>query len=250
MSQQTQIDRVVPKFVAFIAEYPNPGACAAAPLADLLTIWQGLGYPRRCRNLHEAAKLMVRDHDAQVPASLDELLALPGIGDYTARAVLAFAEHVEIGIVDTNVSRVLARLSNTPLRKREAQDLADHLVPSGLSWEWNQVLMDFGATCCAARSPQCERCPIVDSCSWRIHGGDDPAPASAGTSKPQARFEGSNRQARGKLMKALVAGGVMRNKAEHAMGLANQSDRAETIIESLLADQLIVESNGVLQLPL
>lgn len=250
MSQQTQIDRVVPKFVAFIAEYPNPRSCAAAPLADLLAIWQGLGYPRRCRNLHEAAKLMVRDHDEQVPASLDELLALPGIGDYTARAVLAFAEHVEIGIVDTNVSRVLARLSNTPLRKREAQDLADHLVPSGLSWEWNQVLMDFGATCCAARSPQCERCPIVDSCGWRIHGGDDPAPASAGTSKPQARFEGSNRQARGKLMKALVAGGVMRNKAEQAMGLANQADRAETIIESLLADQLIVESNGVLQLPL
>jgi len=193
---------------------------------------------------------MVRDHDAQVPADLEQLLALPGIGEYTARAVLAFAEHVDVGVVDTNVTRVFARVMNKPLGKRETQTIADSIVPNGLSWEWNQVLMDFGATCCAARAPQCERCPIVRSCGWRLHGGDDPAPASAGTSKPQARFEGSNRQARGRLMKALVAGGVMRNKAEQAMGLANQSDRAELIIESLLADQLIVESNGMLHLPL
>jgi A/G-specific adenine glycosylase len=200
--------------------------------------------------LHEAAKVMVRDHDAQVPADLEQLLALPGIGEYTARAVLAFAEHVDVGVVDTNVTRVFARVMNKPLGKRETQTIADSIVPVGLSWEWNQVLMDFGATCCAARSPHCERCPIVESCDWRLHGGDDPAPASAGTSKPQARFEGSNRQARGRLMKALVAGGLMRNKAEQAMGLANQADRAEMIIESLLADQLIVESNGMLQLPL
>jgi A/G-specific adenine glycosylase len=200
--------------------------------------------------LHEAAKVMVRDHDAQVPADLEQLLALPGIGEYTARAVLAFAEHVDVGVVDTNVTRVFARVMNRPLGKRETQAIADSIVPVGLSWEWNQVLMDFGATCCAARSPHCERCPIVESCDWRLNGGDDPAPASAGTSKPQARFEGSNRQARGRLMKALVAGGVMRNKAEQAMGLVNQRDRAEMIIESLLADQLIVESNGVLRLPL
>ena len=193
---------------------------------------------------------MVRGHDAQVPADLEQLLALPGIGEYTARAVLAFAEHADVGVVDTNVTRVFARVMNKPLGKRETQTIADSLVPVGLSWDWNQVLMDFGATCCAARSPHCERCPIVESCGWRLHGGDDPAPASAGTSKPQARFEGSNRQARGRLMKALVAGGVMRNKAEQAMGLANQADRAEMIIESLLADQLIVESNGMLQLPL
>jgi A/G-specific adenine glycosylase len=250
MSQQTQIDRVVPKFQLFIHTFPSPRECADAPLSELLTIWQGLGYPRRCRNLHEAAKVMVRGHDAQVPADLEQLLALPGIGEYTARAVLAFAEHADVGVVDTNVTRVFARVMNKPLGKRETQTMADSIVPVGLSWEWNQVLMDFGATCCAARSPQCERCPIVESCDWRLHGGDDPAPASAGTSKPQARFEGSNRQARGRLMKALVAGGVMRNKAEQAMGLANQPDRAELIIESLLADQLIVESNGMLQLPL
>ena len=115
MSQQTQIDRVVPKFDAFISAFPSPLECANAPLADLLTIWQGLGYPRRCRNLHEAAKVMVQHHDAQVPTDLDQLMALPGIGDYTARAVLAFAEHVDVGVVDTNVTRVLARVMNLSL---------------------------------------------------------------------------------------------------------------------------------------
>jgi A/G-specific adenine glycosylase len=250
MSQQTQIDRVVPKFQVFIETFPSPRECADAPLSDLLTIWQGLGYPRRCRNLHEAAKLMVRDHDSQVPADLDLLLALPGIGEYTARAVLAFAEHVDVGVVDTNVTRVFARVLNKPLGKRETQTIADSTVPVGLSWEWNQVLMDFGATCCAARAPKCEQCPIVVACGWRTTGGDDPAPASAGTSKPQARFEGSNRQARGKLMKALIAGGVVRSKAELVMGLVNQRDRAEVIVESLLEDHLVVDVNGMLQLPL
>lgn len=250
MSQQTQIDRVVPKFQAFIGAFPTPRECADAPLSDLLTIWQGLGYPRRCRNLHEAAKSMVHNHHSQVPADLEQLLALQGIGEYTARAVLAFAEHVDVGVVDTNVTRVFARVLNKPLGKRETQTIADSTVPVGLSWEWNQVLMDFGATCCAARAPKCEQCPIAASCGWRLHGGDDPAPASAGTSKPQVRFEGSNRQARGKLMKALVAGGVSRTKAENAMGLKNQPDRAEMIIESLLADRLIIDVNGMLQLPL
>ena len=250
MSQQTQIDRVVPKFQAFIEAFPTPRECADAPLSELLTIWQGLGYPRRCRNLHEAAKLMVCNHHSQVPADLELLLALPGIGEYTARAVLAFAEHADVGVVDTNVTRVFARVLNKPLGKRETQTIADSTVPVGLSWEWNQVLMDFGATCCAARSPKCDQCPIATSCGWRNHGGDDPAPASAGTSKPQARFVGSNRQARGKLLKVLVAGGVMRNKAEHAMGLVEQPDRAELIVESLLADHLIIDVNGMLQLPL
>jgi A/G-specific adenine glycosylase len=250
MSQQTQIDRVVPKFQAFIEAFPTPRECADAPLSELLTIWQGLGYPRRCRNLHESAKSMVRNHHSQVPADLEQLLALPGIGEYTARAVLAFAEHVDVGVVDTNVTRVFARVLNKPLGKRETQVFADSVVPVGLSWEWNQVLMDFGATCCAARAPKCEQCPVVVACGWRTTGGDDPAPASAGTSKPQARFEGSNRQARGKLMKALIAGGVVRSKAELVMGLVNQRDRAEVIIESLLADRLIIDVNGMLQLPL
>lgn len=250
MSQQTQIDRVVPKFNSFIDAFPSPQECAEAPLSDLLVIWQGLGYPRRCRNLHESAKAMVLHHKSQVPTDLEQLLALPGIGDYTARAVLAFADHVDIGVVDTNITRVFARVVNTSLGKREAQNIADKVVPEGMSWEWNQVLMDFGATCCTARAPRCGDCPIAQWCKWRECGGDDPAPASAGTSKPQARFEGSNRQARGKLMKSLATAVVSREKASQIMGLQNQRERAHMIIESLLTDRLIIEIDGVLQLAL
>ncbi|MGA1658632.1 MAG: hypothetical protein ACO38O_06205 [Ilumatobacteraceae bacterium] len=122
MAQQTQVSRVVPKYVAFMQRYPTPAACAGAPLADLLTLWSGLGYPRRCKHLHDAARAIMHLHDGRVPDSLDALLALPGIGPYTARAVLAFADERDVAVVDTNVARVLSRLDG-PIR-----DLADLLA--------------------------------------------------------------------------------------------------------------------------
>ena len=249
MSQQTQIDRVVPKFEAFVEQFPTPSDCANASLSQLLDIWQGLGYPRRCRNLHDAAKQMVEQHNGEVPSTLEALLALPGVGDYTARAVLAFADHEDVGIVDTNTARVIARVQNKSFAKKELQQVADALVPEGLSWEWNQVLMDFGATVCTARSPKCGECVVNKLCMWKVRGGDDPAPATAGTSKPQARFEGSDRQARGKLMKALVGGAVRCNDAARVMGLREQEERAQKIVQSLLADRLIVLVNDFYQSP-
>ncbi len=249
MSQQTQVYRVVPKFNLFLEQFPTPTACASASLGELLEIWQGLGYPRRCRNLHEAAKVMVLRHNGEVPTTLESLVGLPGVGDYTARAVMAFADHADVGVVDTNVARVLARVSNKVMSKREVQSLADEIVPEGLGWEWNQVLMDFGATVCSARVPKCASCSINDYCGWRKLGGDDPAPATAGTSKPQSRFEGSDRQARGKLMKALIAGAVRSTDAPIVMGLAEQQERSGVIIQSLLNDGLIAQVNGWYQQP-
>jgi A/G-specific adenine glycosylase len=249
MSQQTQVHRVVPKFNLFLEQFPTPTVCAGAALGELLEIWQGLGYPRRCRNLHEAAKVMVLRHNGEVPTSLEELVALPGVGDYTARAVMAFADHADVGVVDTNVARVLARVNNKVLGKKEAQLIADEIVPEGLGWEWNQVLMDFGATVCSARAPQCDQCVVKLHCRWKLDGGQDPAPASAGTSKPQSRFEGSDRQARGKLMKALVSGGVRTTDAAKVMGLGEQQERSEAIVKSLLVDGLIAQVNGWYQQP-
>jgi A/G-specific adenine glycosylase len=199
--------------------------------------------------LHDAAKQMVEHHGGEVPSTLEALLALPGIGDYTARAVLAFADHEDVGIVDTNTARVIARVQNKSFAKKELQQVADALVPEGLSWEWNQVLMDFGATVCTARSPKCGECVVNKFCMWKVRGGDDPAPATAGTSKPQARFEGSDRQARGKLMKALVGGAVRCNDAARVMGLREQEERAQKIVQSLLADRLIVLVNDSYQSP-
>jgi A/G-specific adenine glycosylase len=249
MLQQTQVHRVLPKFEAFIESFPNPQACADAPLGELLTLWQGLGYPRRCRNLHEAAKVVVREHGGVVPGELDVLLGLPGIGDYTARAVMAFADSRDVAVVDTNIARVLARLVNEPLGKTRAQNLADDLVPLGSAWEWNQVLMDLGATVCTSRAPRCEECPVAAVCEWRLRGGEDPAPASAMTSKPQGRFEGSDRQARGKLMKALTESGVKRADAAAVMGLGGQRVRAAKLVDDLISEGLVALINGYLTLP-
>lgn len=249
MSQQTQIDRVVAKFEPFIEMFPTPTACSQASLGELLVIWQGLGYPRRCRNLHAAALVMVREYDGQVPGTLDELLALPGVGPYTARAVLAFATGADIGVVDTNIARVFARVVNRELRSRELQAIADEVVPTGHGWEWNQILMDFGAHVCTARSPQCTNCPIRPLCSWQGGPSQDPAPGSAGTSKPQARFEGSNRQARGRLLRALNDGAVKNWRAAQVMGLQAHPDRSARVVQSLLDDGLIVTSDSMYHLP-
>jgi len=207
MLQQTQADRVIPKWRAFIDAYPDAVACASASLADVLRLWQGLGYPRRARNLRHAAELIVERHAGVLPDDLDALLALPGIGPYTARAVLAFAFERDVAVVDTNIARVLARSVGERLTPKRAQAIADDAVPNGDGWIWNQVIMDLGATLCRP-TPVCSPCPIRGSCSWNRAGHPDPDPAvgSAGVSTRQAPFDGSDRQARGRVLAALHEG--------------------------------------------
>lgn len=247
MAQQTQVSRVVPKWTQFMREYPTPADCASAPLSDLLRLWSGLGYPRRCRNLHESAKLMVSRHGGTVPSDLLELQRLPGIGPYTARAVLAFADGVDVAVVDTNVARVLARVSGQPLKARRSQEIADEVLPRGRAWEWNQVLMDFGAEVCTARNPDCASCPIHDHCQWS--DGDDPATGSALTSKPQPRFDGSDRQARGRLIRRLAAGSLQRDEVVAVMSLAGDEPRADRLLDSLVRDGLVVVDGEWCRLP-
>jgi A/G-specific adenine glycosylase len=206
MLQQTQADRVAPRWVEWAQAYPRPADLAAAPLSEALRRWQGLGYPRRARSLHLSATAMVEHHGGRVPDDLDGLLVLPGVGPYTARAVLVFAHGARVGVVDTNVGRVLARWAGAPLRAAEAQATADALVPAGRAWEWGQALFDLGATVCTRRSPACGDCPVARWCAWgrAPEGVVDPAEGTAGASRRQARFDGSMRQARGRLMADLV----------------------------------------------
>jgi len=233
MLQQTQVDRVLPRYLDWVDAYPTPAAQAAAPLADVLRRWQGLGYPRRARNLHTTATLVVERHGGEVPGGLDALLALPGIGPYTARAVLAFAHERDVGVVDTNVGRVLARWAGHPLRPAEAQAIAQSLVPAGRAWDWNQALFDLGALACAKRAPRCDSCPVAPWCSWRGGAGAEPDPAtgSAAVSRPQARFAGSHRQARGRLLQALADGPVPSGSVAAADRRAAESLRADGLIE-------------------
>lgn len=218
MLQQTQVERVVPKWRVFLDTYPTAAACAAAPLGDVLRLWQGLGYPRRAQRLHAAARLAVERFDGELPETLDGLLQLPGVGSYTARAVLAFAHAEDVAVVDTNIARVLARLAGRRLTGRQAQELADGLVPHGEGWAWNQALMDLGAVVCRP-SPRCDVCPLAAWCAWQGAGRPDPDPSvgSAGVSTPQAPFEGSDRQARGRLLRALGAGRVPLHRAAAIM---------------------------------
>jgi A/G-specific adenine glycosylase len=244
MLQQTQSARVVPKWLAFMDAFPTPSQCAAAPLGDVLRLWQGLGYPRRARNIHDAARLV---HAAgSFPRSYVDLRALPGVGPYTARAVMAFAYEDDAAVVDTNIARVYARFAGRSLRAKEVQALADEALPPGRSWEWNQCLMDLGAVLCRPTSPACSDCPLVGSCAW--HGaGPDPAVGSAGVSRVQARFDGSDRQARGRLLRALSDHPLRVEDAPAVM--QRPAVVARRLLESLVVDGLCVVEGDRIRLP-
>jgi A/G-specific adenine glycosylase len=235
MLQQTQVSRVIPRWRAFLARFPTPHECAAAPLGEVLREWQGLGYPRRARNLHSAAGMVAEL--GGFPRDLEGLLALPGVGPYTARAVLAFAFEADAAVVDTNIARVYARVVGERLTAKRVQAIADSACPVGEAWAWNQCLIDLGAIVCRPRDPECGECPVRADCAW---AGDleapDPAVGSSGVSTRQVRFDGSDRQARGRLLKALIDGPVVRTQVAGIM----RRDRptADRLVRSLIDDGL------------
>lgn len=248
MLQQTQVDRVLPYFQAFAERWPTPERCAQAELSEVLAAWQGLGYPRRARNLWQAAAIITERHHGQVPADLDDLLALPGVGPYTARAVQAFASGIDTGVVDTNVGRILARWMGRRLAPSEAQRHADELVPAGEGWEWNQAMMDLGARVCTKRNPGCGQCPVRPWCGWAGSDAPDPADRSAGVGTRQAAFVGSDRQARGRLLAALGTGGIERADVARAMRLEHDETRAERLAGELIAEGLVSAAGDRLRL--
>ena len=248
MLQQTQVERVLPYFESFAERWPTPARCAQADLAEVLAAWQGLGYPRRARNLWRAAAAITERHEGDVPRGLDDLLALPGVGPYTARAVQTFAFGMDTGVVDTNVGRILARWTDRRLGPAEAQQLADRLVPAGKGWVWNQAMMDLGAEVCTKRQPRCGDCPVTQWCAWAGSDSPDPADRSAGVSTRQVRFEGSDRQARGRLLAALSSGPMQAERAPAAMGLEHDAARAQQLIAELAAESLVSAAGDQLRL--
>lgn len=252
MLQQTQVARVAPRYEAFLARFPTPEACAAAPPGAIIDAWDGLGYNRRAVNLHRAATAITVDHGGQVPDRLAPLLALPGIGPYTARAVLAFAFERDHGVVDTNAARFLARaVAGQRLTASQAQELADEQVPLGRGWEWNQAVLDLGATVCVRTRPRCDVCPIVGECAWQLAGRPDPDPATgtAGASGVQSRFDGSDRQGRGRLVTALRTGPVEIARVPDVVGWSDTPERAQDIADALVAEGLAEYVDGNLVLP-
>jgi A/G-specific adenine glycosylase len=244
MAQQTQVARVAERWRPFLDRFPDPAALAATPVADVIRAWTGMGYNRRAVHLHECARALVAHHGGRLPDDLAALRALPGIGPYTARAVLAFAFERDHGVVDTNTARVLARWAGGALTPAQAQAAADAAVPPGQAWAWNQAMLDLGAAICTRRSPRCDDCPVADRCTWARAGwpAPDPADGSAGTSRAQTRFEGSDRQGRGRLVEALRLEAVAARDLADVMGWPDDEPRAQRIAATLVADGLVVAS--------
>lgn len=247
MLQQTQVARVVPIYTDFMARFPDPACCARVSAGAVIEAWSGLGYNRRALNLHRIATTVVERHGGHLPETIEGLMALPGVGPYTARAVSVFAFETECGVVDTNAWRVLARaVAGRRLTGRDAQALADDLVPRRRAWVWNQAVLDLGATVCVSGRPRCGDCPVARHCCWFLGGGPDPAAAG---SRRQPAFDGSDRQGRGRLVQALRRGPVSLDSVPTAAGWPHDRLRAERVAAALVAEGLAVEVDGCLSLP-
>ena len=222
-------------------------------MAAVVTQWVGLGYNRRAVQLHRAATVVVERHGGRIPPDLADLRALPGVGAYMARAVLAFAFERDVGVVDTNAARVLARaVAGRRLSAGEAQAAADDLVPPGQGWAWNQTMLDFGASVCRSRHPGCDHCPLAGYCAWARAGRPEPDPArsSAGSGRPQTAFAGSDRQGRGRMVAALARGPVAASELAAVAGWLGDPRRADRVAQGLIADGLAYgEEDGSLRLP-
>jgi A/G-specific adenine glycosylase len=259
MLQQTQVARVLDRWPTFLEQFPNPQAAADAGSAAIVTAWSGLGYNRRALALHRCAVLVSERHNATLPQTIDELQKLPGIGGYTARAVRAFAFARPAAVVDTNVARIVARaFAGRALSWKEAQQLADACVPeeahAGWVWGWNQGMLDLGASICTKRAPKCQECPIQTHCVWQLRqqngrqnqAGTNPDPAigSAGVGTTQSRFEGSDRQGRGRLIHALRQGPVPFDQMSSVMGWPDDGSRANRVADTLLKDGLVTRNEA------
>lgn len=241
MLQQTPVARVLGPLAEWLERWPDAASLASASVADVVRAWGSLGYPRRAVRLRECAAAIVERHGGVVPSDVEELLALPGIGDYTARAIAAFAYGQRVPVVDTNVRRVIARAvhgradSAPPSTRRDLAD-AEAILPeqAGAAAEFSAAIMELGAIVCTARAPRCEQCPIAHHCAWRAAG----YPAYEGPKRPaQAAYEGSDRQLRGFVLAALREAHGTVSEAE-LTALGDDPARMARILASLEHDGL------------
>ncbi|MEU6344538.1 MULTISPECIES: A/G-specific adenine glycosylase [unclassified Streptomyces] len=206
MLQQTPVARVLPVYEQWLERWPDPAALAAEPSGEAVRAWGRLGYPRRALRLHAAATAIAHLHDGEVPTDHGELLALPGIGEYTAAAVASFAYGQRHAVLDTNVRRVFARavtgVEYPPNATTAAErKVAQRLLPAdeATAARWAAATMELGALVCTARGPECVRCPIAAQCAWRLAG----SPAHEGPPRRGQTYAGTDRQVRGKLLAVL-----------------------------------------------
>ena len=238
MLQQTQAARVDPAFRSFVRRFPSVRALAAASRADVLRAWSGLGYNRRAVNLHEAARTIVRDHGGRVPSDPEALRTLPGIGPYTAAAVASIAFGRPVAVTDTNVRRVLGRIAlgrdAGEVAMREAATLSEAWLDRRDPASWNQALMDLGRDVCRPR-PRCDACPVASRCRFLAAGASLRPPV-----RKQTRFEGSQRQVRGAVVREVAAAPTTIARLAEATGVSE--DRVGRAVRDLAAEGVVEAS--------
>ena len=246
MLQQTPVARVLPVHAAWLDRWPSPAALAAEPAGEAVRLWGRLGYPRRALRLHAAATAIVATHAGRVPESYAELLALPGIGDYTASAIASFAFAQRHVVLDTNVRRVLARVvsgQEFPPNSvaRAERELGASLLPDDppTAAAWAVGVMELGALVCTARDPRCEACPVAEQCAWLAAG----RPAYDGPPRRGQAWDGTDRQCRGRIMALLRDddGPVPLSRIDAVWPHADQRQRC---LAGLVADGLLVAAGS------
>jgi A/G-specific adenine glycosylase len=246
MLQQTPVERVRVPWQQWVERWPEPAALAATPSGEAVRAWGRLGYPRRALRLHQAAEVITRRHDGRVPDDLAALLSLPGVGSYTAAAILSFAYGQRHVVLDTNVRRVLARIASGvaypgPATTAAEVALAETFLPRSpaRAARWAVASMELGAVVCTARSPACPICPVQSSCAWRAAG----YPAWVGAPRRGQSYDGTDRQCRGALLGILRStdGAVPRAELDAGWPDVAQRDRA---LASLVTDGLAVPTEG------
>ena len=240
MLQQTPVNRVLPKWHEWMERWPDPASLAAAKKSDVIAAWGRLGYPRRAIRLYESAKVIAAEHKNLVPRAPEVLLSLPGVGDYTAAAIAAFAFGDSTLVLDINIRRFFARVydgvespSSSP--SQYERKIRAELIPSNGA-KWAAATMEFGALICTARSPLCEECPVKRSCAWRAAG----YPQSEKKSSTQG-WHGTDRKCRGTIVQALREN----SKATKASlyKLWDNNEQVNKALKTLIADGLI-ETTG------
>ncbi len=251
MLQQTPVSRVEPVYRAWLARWPAPADLAAEAPGEAVRMWGRLGYPRRALRLHACAVEVVERHDGELPATYDGLRALPGVGEYTAAAVMSFAHGDRHAVLDTNVRRVLARAVGgaaqpAPSLTAAERARAEGVVPDepALAARWAVAVMELGALVCTARAPRCDGCPVRDGCAWRLAG----SPAYDGPVRRVQAFAGTDRQVRGLLM-AVLRGRPGPAGAEELSAVWPDAEQRDRALAGLVTDGLVVADGGSYRLP-
>jgi A/G-specific adenine glycosylase len=244
MLQQTPVARVVPAHQSWLARWPTPAALAAEPAGEAIRQWGRLGYPRRALRLHQTATIVTARHGGTVPDDIDALLALPGIGSYTAAAVASFAFGQRHAVLDTNVRRVLARLVAGQPRPGRVPSVAERRMaeallpaPPAVAARWSVAVMELGALVCTAASPRCADCPVARQCAWLAAGRPEAGDGTGRSGVRTQRYDGTDRQCRGRLLAVLRDGGGPVTQAAFDAVWADRVQLARAL-DGLIADGL------------